>query len=632
MEKELINYIVNSTRKNEILKKTFVRRILINCIDELLFEIDESYYKYILDSDFAILISNSNDVIKILNKLVYFNNEFVKKIMTDKNIIKAIDAIIDENSRFNLSIETLETYLNYLFDNKKYDRIYFLISNPKTVSINRILNTKENIDRLIKNNLIDEKNILCLDTCTLEKIINYDYIKKIIINSNIIKELIIRKIVIPDDVIENKHIIKYICNIDNVDEYRFIINLLEYRQKNYQIEEIEKRREIYYENLLESYDFKSKMFAKYKDLFKSLVDELDKEKLTDAYYLLKNKLFGLSNSLTHDILLIFYDKKSNKEKKKNNLNILLKNISVKEYICTFADYKFKDVTYNLFLNLNQVIKFYEKGFVASEYMIFYKKLYDCYKNNYLDINFYGFFKDRDLVKTFYDDYRKSKNNSYDMIKKSLYKFDDRDIDVDLSKKYGCNVYDFNGNPFYLLIHNTGVRRECTVDQIFNGSIYDSTSLSLISDNRLKYYNDYSKSIVLGFNNIDIRNIVHVYESDSYSSFVKNNEEMLASERVNKLYTPYDLIKETRGYNEIVYQCHQNNTNENYLKNILVPSYVLVFDKLITDLDVKVSKKYNIPIININKSKYNTYKKTVIDVLGNSDSYVTEYDTVKKLIK
>jgi len=629
MERDLIDYIVSSDRKGEILKKTFVRERLIYNIDSLLFEIGESYYKYILDSDLALLISNSDDMIKILNKLIFFNNEYVKKIMVDENIIKRLDKIINEESRINLPIETLETYLKYLLDNKMYDRIYFLLSNPKVININRIL--ENNIDCLVKYNLIDENNILNLDSSIIEKIINYDCIKKVIFDFDIVKELIIRKIVIPDEVIESDYIIDSICSISNIDEYRFIMNLLVYRQKYYQIENIEKRRKLYYENILESYDFKTKMLKKYKKIYDYLILELDKEVLTDAYYLF-NKLTGLSDLLKHDILVIFYNLKKDKELKKKDLNNLFKNTSINEYICTFTDYKFEDGIYNFFLNLNQVIKFYEKSNIYCNNINFYKKLYDCYKNNYIDINFYEFFKDRELISAFYDDYRKSKNVSYNMINKSLYSFNDSDISKILSKKYGCTVYDFNGNSFYLLIHNTGVKKDSVLDGVFNGSIFDSTSLSLISNNRLKYYNDYSKSIVLGFNNIDIRNIVHVYESNSYSSFVKKNEEMLASERVNKLYTPYDLIKETRGYNEIVYQCHQNNTNENYLKNILIPSYVLVFDKLITDLDVKVSKKYNIPIININKSKYNTYKKTVIDVLGNSDSYITEYDTVKKLIK
>lgn len=443
-------------------------------------------------------------------------------------------------------------------------------------------------------------------------------------------ELILKRVIIPDDVIENSEIINNLSSISDVNKYRYIINLLEYRQKSYHIEAIEEKRKLYYEDIFNTYNFKTKMFLKYENIYNYLMDNLKSEKQIDAYELNTSDYFkDLSESLKHDILVIFYNLKKDLNTKIKDLEKLFSDISINEYLNYFVDYSFRDLPYNFFLNLEQVVKFNEERNFIGDNIMLYKKILDCYKNNYLDVNFFGFFKNKNFVQSFYDDYRKCKDISYNMLNDSLYKFDKNQLNTILSEKYNCDIYDFNGETFYLLIHNTGIKKNSDIDSVFNSSSFDSTSLSLISDKRLKYYNDFKDTVILGFNNIDINNIIHVYESDSYSSS-KNDEEKLATNRVNKLYFPSNLIKETRGYNEIVYQCKQNNVNESNLTNFLNPSYIVCFNKKITDLDINLSKKFNIPIININIKMYkNMYKKTVIDILKQDDSYINSYQKLKK---
>ena len=242
-------------------------------------------------------------------------------------------------------------------------------------------------------------------------------------------------------------------------------------------------------------------------------------------------------------------------------------------------------------------------------------LVDCYDNKYIDLKILTLLNQNSSM-IFYEDLRKCKYESYKMINDSLKS--NAKKNNNLSHKYNVDVYDYNGEEFYMLIHNTGKNNSNDIFALKT----DITSLSLISDKRMKYYNDFDSSIVLGFDDIDIDSIMHVYNSDSFSMFSKDDE-ILTTKKINKLYTPRDLMIETHGYNEIIY------------RNIysLKPKYVLCFDGNITNLHIEICNKFNIPIRNINRKKYNDkYKRTVIKMFDYSEDYVESYEELKTKCK
>lgn len=114
---------------------------------------------------------------------------------------------------------------------------------------------------------------------------------------------------------------------------------------------------------------------------------------------------------------------------------------------------------------------------------------------------------------------------------------------------------------------------------------DGISLRLINNEKFDYFRDEGPTIILRFNNLFIDNFVHVYFSDSFSFYKRNENDVCRKE--NGFYTPKSLIENTLGYNEIVYQVRTDNN--------------------ITSLDVEVAKKFNVPIININREKYKKIK-------------------------
>ena len=76
------------------------------------------------------------------------------------------------------------------------------------------------------------------------------------------------------------------------------------------------------------------------------------------------------------------------------------------------------------------------------------------------------------------------------------------------------------------------------------------------------------------------------------------------------------MEETSSYNEIVYQIMTDNTKN--LSSVLKPSYVVVFDD-IKEADIKVAKKFTIPIIRIDREKY---KDKVNHSLDGSNSFLS----------
>ena len=159
---------------------------------------------------------------------------------------------------------------------------------------------------------------------------------------------------------------------------------------------------------------------------------------------------------------------------------------------------------------------------------------------------------------------------------------------------------------------------------------DGISLSLINNEKFDYFNNHTPSVILGFNNLIVDNFVHVYNSDSFSFYKRNENDV--SRKENKLYTPKSLIDNTKGYNEIVYQVRTDN-NKYYKTREMVPSYVIVFDNNITSLDVEVAKKFNVPIINIDREKYkkNKFGKSE-NMFDTSNNYVENYTELQNRIR
>lgn len=447
---------------------------------------------------------------------------------------------------------------------------------------------------------------------------------------------IYNKITLPNELLENKEFIHNLLDIKSPEQYRFIINLLEYRQNLNLVKSIDLKKKKMYEKTLLSLNLKTLMFTQIETIMLYINKNINKENGNDIIYnYLKNQNV-FNESILSYIKNILYGKLS-KEKKLKKIQELFNKINNDYFNMVLIDYYFEDIARNFILNVNQIINFNNSHpCIPKENLKIYSRIYNAYNDSKIDYLLLDDLDDNSKEK-FYNDYQKCKKDTGEMILNSLFslsKIKDQ-INIQESRKKGVDIYEFKGEPFYALVHSTGIYKsggEGDANKVFNGSVYDATSLSLISDKRISTYLDTQPSVILGFTNLDVDNIVHVYHSDAFSSFLKHNQENLASDKKYEFLTPSDLIQKTMGYNEILYQCKQNNTNENSLSNVLMPSYVLCFNN-ISQLDINVAKKFAIPIVNIFPEKYNLLPVTPLD-LDEKDVYVEnmlslEYNPILK---
>jgi len=211
--------------------------------------------------------------------------------------------------------------------------------------------------------------------------------------------------------------------------------------------------------------------------------------------------------------------------------------------------------------------------------------------------FFALLKEKeDLISDFYDDYRACLDYSYSDINKNMIKLDNRQelFSPELSDNFGVQVYELNGEDFYSLITVTGKSREYCDDYLVssNKHVLATSSLSLIGSRHVGTFGNPDETITYGFENVDIDRIMHLYESDSFS--VRLN----GSDRIPTIKTADELLKDTHGYNELLYL---NQSVEGEFEP-LRPSYIVAFNE-IKNGEIETSRKHGISIVLLHTECY-----------------------------
>ena len=138
----------------------------------------------------------------------------------------------------------------------------------------------------------------------------------------------------------------------------------------------------------------------------------------------------------------------------------------------------------------------------------------------------------------------------------------------------------------------------------NDGMCDANSYSIIDDNHLDTYQNPSESIVFGFDDYNIDNVIHLYHSDSYTDYALDSDS-LATDNVNEISTPKQLLKKTiYRYNELLIQSKRIDNRSDINNNIktLIPKYIVCYDE-ITDFDIAYANKYHLYIVLIHQKFY-----------------------------
>ena len=492
----------------------------------------------------------------------------------------------------------------YLIDNLKESDLLSLLDDDIIPSLKKSFNYKSKIISIMecknqyKNVFLSKKEIVEL---IYEELIYMNYPFSIL-NINF-----------------GKVYFEYLISKRDLDSFRYLNGKVQFRilSENDNLDKIKRLNPN--EDFLLSLSKESMQFLLEDNYFKNIFINMS---INNIAYIIKkgvklpNNLLD-SNTLIHkylaidnDIILLDYlcnlelnnsylkEKIISKRKKQFNdiveKEILEDNYFLEELIIL----NYEDIPYNFLKNtlslMEYIAQIKEMIIPRNRYDLYYKLL-KFYKLTYPEkIELYNEIKEnQNGISEFYDDF---KTCFYDSIKR----IQDSLLDVskltksELSHKYNVDVYELNGEEFKMLISHTNIDR----DYLYEGEVWkknkEYASLSLISDKCLNTFRNPSTNIIVGFTDINYLNVMHIHHADSYS------KEENGSNRIIELFTPDNLIKNTKAYNEILIKN----------SNTLTPSYIVCYDE-IKEGDVEASISLGrIPLILIHTKKYSSAKKMV----------------------
>ena len=502
-----------------------------------------------------------------------------------------------------------------LFKNNSEYAFSYLIDNLKGRTLLSLLD--DDIIPYLKKSFIYESKIHSIMLCS-------NQCKNIFLSKKEIIKLIYERSIFDNisfpllNINFGKAYFEYLIYKKNLDSFRYLNGNVQYqilREK----ENLEKIKRLYpNEDFLLSLSKESIQYLLEDNYFKNIFINMS---INDIAYIIKkgvklpNNLLD-SNTLIHkylaidnDIILLDYlcdlelnnsylkEKIISKRKKQFNdiveKEILEDNYFLEELIIL----NYEDIPYNFLKNALSIIEYIaqikEMIIPRNRYDLYYKLL-KFYKLTYSEkIDLYNEIKEnQNGISEFYDDFKTCFNDSIKRIQDSLLNVN-KLTKSELSHKYNIDVYELNGEKFKMLINHTNIDRDYPEEEVWNNS-KEYASLSLISDKCLNTFRNPTLNIIVGFTNFNCLSVMHIHHADSYS------KEESGSNRIIELFTPDNLIKNTKAYNEILIKN----------SNTLTPSYIVCYDE-IKEGDVEASISLGrIPLILIHTEKYSNAKKAI----------------------
>ena len=512
-------------------------------------------------------------------------------VMLENNLNMVLDYMLHDEDFYKVFKDKIINYYSLIYK-ADYELLKKYLIKDADLVINYFSLDKEDYRKLFNDSDIDDY-IIC-------KLINKEYDNEFLsfffmndsrgmrifnkLTKKTILSLIERKIRFSKEIIESKKMFNAIKG-ESIVNFRKYVNSLTFTNGYIDLEKIVYN---YYVDLLSNYNPITKMFCQY-------------DKLTDIKF-----GFDLKKDYILDNIVLYTI--ADKEE--------LKNITSKKISEIVVDYLFKDDIYNVMINIREMLTYNQKlknKLLGKETVSFYEMILniDNISNDYKIKLFYRL-KDSKVDKMFYFDLRKLKRRSYQDILSHLAKLHNFSKSKKLSDKFKTDVYDLRDKEFMLLVRTIGRgfdevttnRRDC---------------YSIISSEHTEVFN--RSDYVFGYDSFNINRILHLYEHDSFSSNIRNNETTFY---INRLYSPNELIMATNYINEIQII---NEKNGPYYK-ALSPSYIIAIND-VRKKDVEESKRLGIPIILINeKSKKNGMHyqedglRIITDTYEESDSILT----------
>lgn len=407
----------------------------------------------------------------------------------------------------------------------------------------------------------------------------------------------------------NMDVAQKLWNELNVYEYRFLINDANYCGDPTNLNNYAKTKE-------EEFILNKEYPESYKNIFNMI-----------------NKLSNLDSSSNeyHDIfrnlirqIQIFPNEYTNLRELIYNgefdevINLITKSLDEKksDYI---IDYHFEENYYNVMYDLKELLEFYYAGNIdiPEDRLYLYQQILNIdMLSSQEKIELHNELKQYNMMEIFYDDMSFARKQvrkaikDYSMVKEELVKFKDEE----LSNEYGVDVYNIEDNPFFAIV-KSNINAEDNLPVGHSYSLVGNGCISVFGTPK------YSDTYVYDSSDLNPEQIVHVFPRDSFTMYRPFSFTDQATNRVEQLMMPDELLYNKRTYNEILILERGKKETDIDSRIPKLKRIALYCVNQITAKDVETAKIHNIGIMLINSKKYNKgieMPASIYRHLGNDD--------------
>ena len=612
---------MESVTKREIInsnKQNFLDFLYNDLSGEILNLLDDEGVEYLkkysdITDRITYILNYSNYVDLLFNTQkfldLFLSTDISKYYASLKNLNnKTYDLIVNRCLELNKDIKLTGQLISYF--NKDYqlkfidkydypnDLIYEMLKrNPKILG-KKILE-KYNIDLLSHNipvgGLVAAGKSLSFEDMTKRK--GYSYV-----NSS-------GEVFYLSSDLLNMDVAKKLWNELNVYEYRFLINDANYCGDPTNLNNYAKTKE---EEFILNTDY-PKIYQNIFDMIKKLSNlDSSSNEYRDIFRNLIRQIQIFPNEYTNLRMLIFNGEFD------EVINLITKSLDEKksDYI---IDYHFEENYYNVMYDLRELLEFYYAGNIdiPEDRLYLYQKIVNIdMLSSQEKIELHNELKQYNMMEIFYDDMTFARKKvrealkDYAMVKDELVKFKNEE----LSNEYGVDVYNINDNPFFAIV-KSGIRFEDSLPVGHSYSLVGNGCISVFGS--LKNSNTY----VYDASDLNPEQIVHIFPEDSYTLYQPFSFTEKATDRVEQLMMPDELLYNKRTYNEVLILEHGRTQTDIDSRIPKLKRIALYCVDQITAKDVETAKIHNIGIMLINSKKYNKgieMPSSIYRHLGNDD--------------
>jgi hypothetical protein len=622
----------------ELLSNSRIKEKIINPTNKYEFiwlaqDPETDFLPLLLNASGVDILRRSSGWTDKINGILTSCNPCVYKLFEDKSFVKLVIENLEKlkSSLYSLPANAIVKMLEYVKKNNLNSKIMLDIMSGVGARY------QEDVVKSFKFPFdILERILLSVEDEAAQYLINQDLRITTLNNLSFdgLLALLSKNIRIPDYFLQDKEFQKKIVTIFDPKDYRFLIQKL---GMNNDISYLEKLRKEFYENEIKSYNPDTKMLLRYHQIYLEIRKLILNENVTrqNIEMIIKESFnnFG-QGDLTYSFIEKIFANSSSTEKLKTYFqkrsNYHLTNMII--------DYHFEDVYYNFLLDVKQLYQFQqtEGRTLNDQDTELYRRLLTLDDLPYLQkISLFEELKKVNIIEKYYDDFRKSKDKAFSLIKEQMLNFNNigQYKSLELSRKYGVDIYVLAGQPFYAFVKSLNESKKTVLTKAKIHYYTDGSSYSLDGSDKLSTFYNPRENYNLLFGDFSINQVVHMYSSDSFSKYIRDGKNNLGTNRVFELYTPSDFVKSSANYNEIIYSQRNERKSDALNLQLDVPRVLSIYcyDE-ISENDIRSAKNLGIGITLIKTKSYHVRKKdeqlSVADTIGfdwnkrNDFNYIT----------